>query len=53
MRLNLAVFFVAGTTMFTAVACGEGDAPTEESPGATITVTEATQLPDGTSSAPM
>jgi hypothetical protein len=48
MRLNLAVFAVAGATMFTAVGCGEGDALTEESPSATITVTEMTQLPDGT-----
>jgi hypothetical protein len=48
MRLNLAVFAVAGATMFTAVGCGEGDAPSEESPSATVTITEMTQLPDGT-----
>jgi hypothetical protein len=48
MRLNLAIFAVAGVTMFTATGCGEGAAPTDESPSATITVTKMTQLPDGT-----
>jgi len=46
MRLNLAVLAVTGATMLAATGCDVG--PSEESPNGPLTVTEMTQLPDGT-----
>jgi hypothetical protein len=48
MRMNLAVLAVAGATMLAGLGCGEGDMPAEEAASALMTVTEMTQLPDGT-----